>query len=222
MNRKSVISFPLLALIIGASSCSVGRGVPQFNAQESEMIVVSSDIAQDSSMLALIKPYKDAMESEMNVVIGSSAKTMTTTTPDSDLPQFVLKVMKIEAEFMISKRVDAAMVNLGGLRSPLYKGDVTVGDIFSIFPFENELTIVELKGCDVKEIIREMNDNKRLAIGNIENLNDSSVYRIATIDYLADGNDRSGALARAVSRKDTGVLLRDIILSYYHRIEQPK
>ncbi|MGL5893555.1 MAG: 5'-nucleotidase C-terminal domain-containing protein [Bacteroidales bacterium] len=218
MNRKSVISFPLLALIIGASSCSVGRGVPQFNAQESEMIVVSSDIAQDSSMLALIKPYKDAMESEMNVVIGSSAKTMTTTTPDSDLPQFVLKVMKIEAEFMISKRVDAAMVNLGGLRSPLYKGD----DIFSIFPFENELTIVELKGCDVKEIIREMNDNKRLAIGNIENLNDSSVYRIATIDYLADGNDRSGALARAVSRKDTGVLLRDIILSYYHRIEQPK
>ncbi|MGL4992987.1 MAG: 5'-nucleotidase C-terminal domain-containing protein [Bacteroidales bacterium] len=222
MNRKSVISSLLLMLVLGASSCGIARDVPHFNAQESEILAVSNDIAQDSSMLALIMPYKEAMDSEMNVVIGSSASTMMTTTPQSDLPQFVIKVMKIEAEFMTSNKIDAAMINLGGLRSPLYKGNVTVGDIFSIFPFENELTIVELKGSEVKDIIKEMNENKRLAIGEIVNIQDSTVYRIATIDYLADGNDRSGALSKAVSRKDTGVLLRDIILSYYHRINQSK
>lgn len=215
--RNSWSSCLLLALTIGATACSVGRGVPHYVAHESRIIEVTSAIAEDSAMLALIAPYQAELGGKMGAVIGHNSAMLDVKSPESGLPPFVLLMMKSETEALFSEKIDAAWINLGGLRSTLYEGDVTVGDIYRIFPFENQVTILEMKGSDVRLIANEVATRKRLALGEIADLQDEQIYRIATIDYLADGNDRTGAVSRAVSRRDTDLLLRDLILSYYKR-----
>ena len=40
------------------------------------------------------------------------------------------------------------------------------------------------------------------------------IYKVATIDYLAEGNDGMTALTKAVKRHDIGILIQDIMSEY--------
>ena len=42
-----------------------------------------------------------------------------------------------------------SVVNMGSLRAPVLKGDITVGTIFQLMPFENELVILYLRGSEI-------------------------------------------------------------------------
>ncbi|MGL4331664.1 MAG: 5'-nucleotidase C-terminal domain-containing protein [Bacteroidales bacterium] len=209
-------SLSLLTMAVVVSSCTSEKSKLTYSPEESTMILVSySSFQEEPEMTALIAPYKAKMDSIMSEVIGYSNETMDSKLPDSALPQFVIEIMRSQAEKATGEKVDAALVNLGGLRSPLYKGDVTIGSIFSIFPFENALTLITVKGKDLKELYKVVNERKRLAATVIPDLIDNKEYRLATIDYLVDGNDNASALKSATNRTDTNILLRDLIIDYY-------
>ena len=121
-------------------------------------------------------------------------------------------------------------MNIGGIRTSLNKGEITIGDIFNIFPFENSLCLIKLKGNDVKKIFESIasregegvskeiqmtitSDNKiKNVTVNGKNIDDNRIYTIATIDYLANGNDGMDAFKNATERKDIPVHLRDAML----------
>ena len=48
---------------------------------------------------------------------------------------------------------DIAVINGGGLRNDLPAGDVTRGDIMSIFPFGNTVQVVEIQGKTIREML---------------------------------------------------------------------
>jgi 2',3'-cyclic-nucleotide 2'-phosphodiesterase (5'-nucleotidase family) len=48
--------------------------------------------------------------------------------------------------FRVASGADAAVLNGGGIRMSIEPGDVTFGDIFSVFPFSNELCVIEATG----------------------------------------------------------------------------
>lgn len=124
------------------------------------------------------------------------------------------------------------LMNIGGIRTSLPKGNITVGNIFSIFPFENSLSIVTLKGEDVKHLFdiiarrggEGVSKEVKVRIGkdkkvhelkiNGKEVIDSQLYTIATIDYLANGNDELTPLKKSVLRTDLDLRLRDIMLQY--------
>lgn len=216
MHRKILNSFFALFLI-GAVSCSDLHNTQKTAVLESaEQVEIKEDlVAEDPEMVAFIMPYKQQMDSIMNEVIGYSDEDMGSKTPDSKLPQFVLEVIRKQAEKVTGEKIDLAMVNLGGLRSPIYKGPVTVGNIYSTFPFENALTIVTIKGRAIKDLYKLVNDRKRLAVTRLDNIDDKKEYRLATIDYLVDGNDNASMLGSSFNREDTGIMLRDLIIDYY-------
>ena len=54
--------------------------------------------------------------------------------------------MKIMAEKKFETHVDAAFINYGGIRSYLPKGDITIGRIFELMPFDNLIVLQEIKG----------------------------------------------------------------------------
>jgi len=58
--------------------------------------------------------------------------------------------IKTMAEMKFQKKIDAAFVNFGGIRSYLPKGDVTVGKIFELMPFDNLVVLQEIKGDKLK------------------------------------------------------------------------
>lgn len=121
-----------------------------------------------------------------------------------------------------------AVVNLGGLRTPILKGDIRIGDIFRLMPFENELVILWLKGSDIKELLNIFASEGGQAVAGIQmdiknkeavnctiqgkEIDDNKLYTVATNDYLAGGNDRMLPLLKAEKRLNTDLKLRNILL----------
>lgn len=123
-------------------------------------------------------------------------------------------------------------MNIGGIRTSLPEGDITVGNIFSIFPFENSISVITLKGKDVKDLfdiiarrggegvskqveVKIRKDGKAYGLKiNGEKIDDSRLYTIATIDYIANGNDELIPFKNSVSRTDLDLRLRDVMLQY--------
>lgn len=71
------------------------------------------------------------------------------------LGQFITKYMAEISDVQI------ALTNSGGLRTSIDKGDITVGEMWDVLPFDNTLVTMNLKGSDLKRVIEHgiMNDN---------------------------------------------------------------
>ena len=48
-----------------------------------------------------------------------------------------------------SFKTDFAILNTGGVRAYISDGNVTVSDVYNVFPFNNEVYLVEIKGSDL-------------------------------------------------------------------------
>ena len=151
------------------------------------------------------------------------------THPDANL---VADVLKGAATQVLGKPADMGLMNMGGLRNILSEGEITCGNIYEILPFENSLCVVTLKGSVLKELFAaiaackgegvsgvrlEITKDGKLLDGTIggKPIDDNKLYTVATIDYLADGNDGMGPLAKAEKRDcPPGATLRGLFMDY--------
>lgn len=190
----------------------------------------------DAGMNAYIAPIKQVLDKEMNQVIGQTTAEMRAGKPESLLSNWTSDVYLAAASEFMKSQVDLAVVNMGSLRMALPKGNVTVGNIFQLMPFENELVILWLKGSEVKKLLdifaleggqgvagvkMEIKGGKAincLIQGMPIEMN--KLYSIATNDFLAGGNDRMIPLASPEKRMDTSLKIRNILMEYVIRETQ--
>ncbi|MCD7971246.1 MAG: 5'-nucleotidase C-terminal domain-containing protein [Candidatus Azobacteroides sp.] len=168
----------------------------------------------------------------MNEINGYAAEDMYPGKPESLLTNFTADVMKnFPAQKELNYSIDLALMNVEGHRAPIYKGEITTGDLFSTYPFENELVLLEIEGRYLRMLLEEYakaggggiswnakitieNNKLKEALIDSQPLDDNKTYTIITLDYLAEGNDGMDALVHANSIVPTGVLLRDYITGY--------
>ena len=110
----------------------------------------------DSSYTRMLMPYKDSLDKSMNAVIGFSVHGLFKKQPESSLGNFMTDAIKTMAEKRFGKKIDAAFVNFGGIRSYIPKGDITVGKIFELMPFDNLVVLQELKGDKLKAFLTKV------------------------------------------------------------------
>lgn len=115
---------------------------------------LDSSLAADSGVIREYLPYKQRLDSAMNKVIGGSAQALTKAydAPETLLGDFFCDALLQQATNM-GFTVDFCLATKGGLRAPLPKGDITVGEIFELMPFENELVTVDLSGADMRTVL---------------------------------------------------------------------
>jgi 2',3'-cyclic-nucleotide 2'-phosphodiesterase (5'-nucleotidase family) len=106
------------------------------------------EIWPDEEIAAVIRPYHEVAEAELNKVIGSSAISLGRGGPGSNLVGVLVTDAMLEYF-----DADFAFQNLGGLRADLSAGDITSRDIFSVLPFGNELVEVQMDGRMVRRVI---------------------------------------------------------------------
>ena len=210
----------IVAIIIIA--CSPSYNLQSYN---DEVIEVQSPV--DSTVLAIITPYQNGIESQMNEVLCVSEMEMKKGRPESLLGNFVTDLCLNYADAHV------CVMNTGGLRSTLQKGNITRGDIYTLMPFENELVVLELdiesfkglvdyitkrggepfsgmtlkassKGYDIEEVSR-MEDYLDFNKGN--------KIRVLTSDYLANGGDKMWFFKDKEQIK-VGIKLRDAIIDH--------
>lgn len=225
-----------ILIVIGMFSCSPKHWV--LTNSESTFIPIdeSTEMYADKKMQKFIEPYKQYLDKEMNQVIGESVEEMRAGKPESLLSNWNADVYLKSAADFAKQEIDMAVVNMGSLRAPIPKGDITVGSIFQLMPFENELVILWLKGSEVKKLldifaleggqgisgVSMQIENEKATNCLIQGkpiINDQ-LYSIATNDFLAGGNDRMIPLATPVKRVDTGLKIRNILMEHVIRETQ--
>ncbi|MCK9304558.1 MAG: 5'-nucleotidase C-terminal domain-containing protein [Bacteroidales bacterium] len=184
---------------------------------------------EEPRVKAIIDYYKPEMDRLMQQKVGESAREMRSGRPESLLSNFAVDAILDYSRKQTDKEVHFSLTNFGGIRSTLPAGDVRRYDIFSIFPFENYLVVIDLRGSSVKKLFNTLAKRVEALSGNVklviegENLtqalidgvqvDESKIYRVATLDFLLDGGDNMSALSEALLVEQTGVLIRDAIFA---------
>jgi 2',3'-cyclic-nucleotide 2'-phosphodiesterase (5'-nucleotidase family) len=181
-------------------------------------------------MAALVASYKTQLDARMNTPIGVAAQTLQKGFPQSLLSNFTADAMLQTAE-AVWGNIDFSIMNMGGLRSTLNRGTITLGNLYEIYPFENRMVLLELPGKAVKELfdfialhggqglsgtvslVIKKRAVESLKIGG-KPLDENKTYRIVTIDYLAEGNDGMVALRQATKTEDSNRQLREWMIEY--------
>ncbi len=124
-------------------------------------------------------------------------------------------------------------MNKGSLRRSLPKGDITQGEIISMQPFANRVLVLEIKGKDLLEAFDVMAtrggdgvsseaeatfdpSTKRcesVTIGG-KPVDSEATYRVATIDYLANGGDYMTPLTRGKVIASSPNIVYDDLIAY--------
>jgi len=227
MGKKLLIP---LALVIMLSSCTHRTWIITHSDSTRIAIDSTTEKLADKGYELYLQPVKQKIDAEMNVVIGIAAETMKGHAPESLLSNFSADVYRQAATEFSGEKVDISIVNLGGLRTTVPAGDITVRKVFELMPFENELVIVWIKGDKLLELLQyfasvggEGVSGLRMEIsngkaGNItidgNPLDTEKTYSVATNDYLAGGNDKMTQLAQYEKRVNTGLKIRTVLLDY--------
>ncbi len=179
---------------------------------------------------AYLQPIKQEVDAKMNIVIGQAAETMTGHGPESLLSNLNADIYRQTASKFSGNEVDISIINLGGLRTVVTAGDITIRKVFELMPFENELVVLWLKGDKLNELLQyfasmggegvsglhmEIEHGKaiNIKIGD-KPLDKDKIYTIVTNDYLAGGNDKMFQLAMYEKKQNTGIKIRNMLLDY--------
>ena len=134
---------------------------------------------------------------------------------------------------------DIAFTNFGGVRADLNAGPLTPADLFSVLPFGNIITIFNVSGDFIKELMedRVMGNSRGMLVSGMEVTVDrrkpnreritihtiqgnpfdpNKIYKMAVSDYLAEGNSGYGRLTELSEdhRINTGIMLRQALQEY--------
>jgi 2',3'-cyclic-nucleotide 2'-phosphodiesterase (5'-nucleotidase family) len=209
---------------------------------EGQRIPVSAryDADPDSAALAILAPYKHRVDSIMSPLVGHSARVMDRHRPESLLSNLVADILRQGSQPLTGQTADVAVTNMGGLRSNLPEGEITYGNIFEITPFENYFGLITMKGSELRELFQDIArvhgeglSGARLVISSEGELISAEVggqpiaddrdYQVATIDYLAEGNDHMDTFIRIPDERKKlypGRTLRGLFLEYVMRKER--
>ena len=208
-------------IIAGASliACSSHLAIDSTRNKES----ISNEIKTDDKISSIIKPFKDSMDKKMNEVLGLSEHDFIVARPSSNLMNwFADAVFVNQTRNVRLAQPLICLLNTGGIRSSIGKGNVTLGDVYKIMPFENTLVWVELPISVIPEIETYLKQsggepiaNCKLIKGKLEvnGMRDNSRHIwVLTSDFLMNGGDKMDFFKKKTNENSTGKLLRDILI----------
>ncbi len=228
----------LLIILSLATFCQAQNFVYEYD-------IVRLDSTLDNQVDPKLQKYvagqKAKMEKEMSVVIGRCAETMHGFSPASPLSNFLTDMLLNNAATYTADtaitRCDLAILNFGGIRTSLPAGDITVGDIFQISPFNNTVVIIDIRGSELRKVINRFTERDcaaafagaqitflsgrpyKIQIQG-EPLDNDKIYRLATIDFIAGGGDKILSDIEFIRTTSTETIYRDFIINAIKKMSQ--
>ncbi len=182
---------------------------------------------------------KKKLEKKTGVVIGYCPEDMISEMPQSPLSNFLTDIMVEIANEYCQKHhkeaVDFSLLNFGGIRSSLHAGNVTVGNIFEISPFENNLVIANIKGSELRKVFRRFKVKKcepysqqvsiqyvgdyfHKALIHGKEIENDKIYRMVTVDFILTGGDNILEGVEILSVEYTNIVIRDAYIKHIKKM----
>jgi 2',3'-cyclic-nucleotide 2'-phosphodiesterase (5'-nucleotidase family) len=170
-----------------------------------------------------------------NELIGKAAVTLAHNTKEVQVTlmgQWSTDVMRTVA------KADIAIQNGGGLRRDIPAGDVTMGIMYELMPFDNTLFTFELTGKQVKAALEHGIMPETFAPGQFSGvivkydsskakgerivevkmldgtlLDENKIYKVVTNDFQAGGGDGYVMFKEGKNQTDTSIPIRDVLVN---------
>lgn len=162
----------------------------------------------------------------MQTVIAHSEYDLRKSRPAGTLGNWMADACMRQAQKITGTQPDLGLFNYGGIRKPfLNKGEVTLGMMFELMPFDNQMVVIELEGRWLIEALNwVMKKGGEPISGVILNIKTQdvhfnngrllfadSLYQVVTNDFMMEGGDGYTMLSKGKSVKKLG-LLRDALI----------
>ena len=168
--------------------------------------VNSKQLLEDKQTATLIKDYRKIYPELLEVLAVVSEPLMRKYNEESSIGNLLTDYMREAAQS------DIAFLNSGAIRADFNAGDVTLEQLINVYPFKDNLTIIELTGNQIKELV-EYSLTLPYGIGQISGLQinydstqdmmnrvidikvngseliDNKKYTVSVSGYLAKGGD---------------------------------
>lgn len=198
-----------------------------------------TEIPDDPKVDAYIDQVNAELDAVLNTVIANIPANLdgarqNVRTKKTNLSALICEAMTEESG------ADFTITNGGGIRASLKKGDVTLGDVNNVLPFTNTISVCEITPAEVYEALEwgyrmlpETNGGfsqtdlqvvyskyspagsriKRVLLnGKLLDKNDTTtVYKVATNDFLAAGGDGYTMFGKEVL---VGKMLNEVFADY--------
>ena len=178
--------------------------------------------------LSSIAPIKNELLGKASVTLAHNTKEVQVTL----MGQWSSDVMRIAA------KADIAIQNGGGLRRDIPAGDVTMGIMYELMPFDNTLFTMDLTGKQIKAALEHGIMPETFAPGQFSGvtvkydsskakgerivevrmldgslLDDNKIYKLVTNDFQASGGDGYVMFKDGKNPVDTGIPIRDALVN---------
>ncbi len=195
---------------------------------------VNRDVAE---IEAFVKPYREHIDKDLNTPISYTSETLDKsgqwqTTIGNLLADMTLQRGNTIFNSRENKKIDLCILNNGGIRSIIPKGNITLKTAFEVMPFENTSIVVALKGEQILEMVNyfisekkphpisgiqftidKNNKSKNILIQGLP-LDIEKIYYVVTSDYLSNGGDRMDFFKKGIATYDLNYKLRNILIDY--------
>lgn len=189
-----------------------------------------------------IKPLSDSLNAQMNKIIGftaeefrpirSKGRITESQQHNATLARLVSDyTLKGAQEFARAHQFpmpELAVLNHNGLRNAIDSGNITLGAVYEVMPFDNEVVLLVLSGTQMIELFNYIAqlggtplsggelylDSQQFVSARVNgNAFDSRrSYCIATVDFMQGGGDGFTMLKNPKRSIQTGKFLRDVII----------
>lgn len=196
--------------------------------------VDSAAASADTSVANFLLPYRQGIDRTMNEVLTTSTAPIEKGQPDGPLNDLLTDALLQQATQRYGKPIDCSHLNYGGIRDNLPKGNITMGSVFGVMPFENQLVVLTLTGDMLLQLLNHFAKDNKLVVGGLRakvhdgqvqtvtftngrTLQPNETYTIAMSDYIANGGDNASFLQNPVKREDINYLIRDALIEYFRQ-----
>ena len=209
-------------------ACLLFACSPSYILQSHEDKVVETQAIEDSIILTIITPYKNTIEAEMNEVLSFTKTVLNKNGAESTLGNFVTDLC------LNYTNAHMCVMNNGGFRTTINKGEITRGKLYELMPFENELVVLELNKDEYIGLINYIGKRGGEPFSGINitinkkgkilsnswpvNFENGEKVRVLTSDYLAEGGDKMSFFQDKEQEK-VGIKIRDAIIDYCSQID---
>lgn len=161
-------------------------------------IVYNQDGSLDPDIAAIVARWQESAAAELNVVIGYTEEGVARRSQE-------MESLITEAWLWSYPTADVAITNQGGIRAALPAGEITIGDVIGVMPFNNVLIELTLTGTQLQRVLN-LAQNEAIGgayrQGNIWMLHSTGAeidpqqtYHLLVNDFMYAGGDNYGLLA---------------------------
>ncbi len=201
---------------------------------KTERVFIEEEIAQDPEMLAMLTPFQEKGQEELNVEIGFSngdfvGERGVVRNQETNLGNLISRAMKEKVN------ADIGIMNSGGIRDNMEAGVITYKSVLKVQPFGNAISYVDLTAAELTDYLSAvaskqagtgafgqfdgvaltLKDGKATNIMvNGQPLDAAKSYRVAINSYVATGGDGYPKVIDHANYVNSGYVDADVLVEY--------